>query len=87
MSLPPLLVRVGYGSWRLWFPLFLLWPLVFVLCVPLFLLAALVLVSLGGESLRRLGRFGAGLYATLCAVRGTQVRVDTPEALIVVEFY
>jgi hypothetical protein len=86
MNLPPLAAHVGYRCWGLWLPLFLLWPLI-LLAVPLYLLGAVVLDLSGLFAFRELTRFGAGLYALLCGVRGTRVRVETPQARIVVDVY
>jgi hypothetical protein len=80
MILPPMLARLRIGSVSIWLPLFLLWPLVLLLAVPLFVVGMLVLPFLRGPAPLEAVRFCGGLYAVLCGLRGTSVSVDAPTA-------
>lgn len=63
----------------LWFPIFLLWPFLFLLALPLFILTFVGMIFWDPRSLGRTGLLFAGIYRTLCQLRGTRVEVIDPE--------
>jgi hypothetical protein len=76
MIVPPMLVYLRIQTLRLWLPLFLLWPFVLLLALPL-----LVVVLIASPFVRGLGaweavRFCGGCYQVLCGLRGTSVSVE-----------
>jgi hypothetical protein len=87
MKFPPWLARVGYGSWTLWLPLVILWPLWLAAFSLILLFGGIAALVIPGESLARFGTFVAGLYRLLCEVRGTRVSVEEAPHRIVVAFY
>lgn len=81
MNRPPLLIRLGFGKregkFRLWLPLFILFPflvVILLLLAPFLLLAALVLWSFGWGKPFLL--FIPVLLGILWALRGLEVDVD-----------
>jgi hypothetical protein len=80
-------VRLRSPSWRmptLWLPLFLIWPLVFVIVLPLAALGLLVALVLpdrsAGAGLKVLGAF----YVFCCELRGTKIDVNGPDSEILI---
>lgn len=88
--IPPLWMSVsvkegpgGGRPFRLWLPLFLLWPLL-ILFFPLVLLMMLMIVVVfGGRSLEAIRE----VYFLLCALRGLRVDVDGPSDRVRVRVY
>jgi hypothetical protein len=82
MKLPPMFAKVAIhrqtGVVRLWFPLFILWVLLFLLLIPFLLLAALALLVVPRRY--RFGPLARGAYFTLCETRGTVVEVRAPRS-------
>jgi hypothetical protein len=85
MNYPPLSLRLriagpGIPSLNLWLPLFLVWPILFALLVFLSpLLLILFAVGYFVFSIRLdVFLFLAGVYQTLCALKGLRVEVDGP---------
>ncbi|MHB1345032.1 MAG: hypothetical protein ACYCX3_11845 [Thermoleophilia bacterium] len=92
MSLPPLLTlvriaRPGRRGFGLWVPVFLLWPLLFVIGLLALAAAAhadaVLLVS--GQTYHHYTRLVAGSFALLGETRGTTVRVAGPDTNIHIE--
>jgi len=91
MTFPPSVMRVRVRNARrqfgLWFPLFILWPLVALialLLVPLALIGALILWPRGWG--RPLLLAGPLLFALLFALRGLTVEVGNPSEQILISF-
>jgi hypothetical protein len=81
MTLPPLLLRVRlvapHHRWpTLWLPVFLLWPLVFVLVLALALPALLLSCIIAPRSIGAVLAVVFAAYALLCALRGTLIDVS-----------
>lgn len=81
MIIPPLLLRVRLVApnhrWpTLWLPVFLLWPLLFVLVLLLGLPALLFLCIAAPRSVGPVLSVVFAAYATLCATRGTSIDVN-----------
>ena len=78
ISMPPYLIRIGiYNQHRrlgMWFPLFLLWPLVAALALILFPIVLLIAIVFWyqGWSWRVL-MVGPAILACLCNLRGLSV--------------
>jgi len=90
--LPPALthvrvVRPGGKRFGLWVPVFLLWPLLFVLGLVALAIAALAdsILYASGRTYHHYTRLVAGLFALLGKTRGTVVRVDGPDTDIHIE--
>jgi len=82
MKLPPALARFDYGTHRFWLPIFLLWPLMLLLFALIFFAGAIWLALTQKSSVQDLDRFLSGLYAMICASRGTQIDVDASDRCI-----
>jgi len=81
MNRPPMFMRIGFGKrhgkFKLWFPLFILFPLLVVillLMTPFLLLAALVLWSFGRGKPPLL--FIPVLLGLLWALRGLEIDIN-----------
>ena len=69
-------------AFRLWIPLFLLWPFalaLFILLFPLVVLAALFRLAWTGHYFP-VGRFTLHLYQLFSAMLGTKVQIHTPSS-------
>ena len=91
MMVPPSVLRVRVQSperrIRLWIPLFIIWPPLFLIALllwPLVLVAAALLWRRGLG--RPLLRGGPRLYALVCGLRGLEVRVEEPSEGVLVSF-
>ena len=87
MKILPWMMRIritGRGFWMptLWLPLFLLWPLVLLLAIPVFLLAIIVVLIFDTRSIGRLMKLFKGLYLTLCELRGMLIDVSDPKGCV-----
>lgn len=87
MTLPPSVARLEYGTRRFWLPLFLLWPILFLLFVLIFFAGAIALAVMPKSTLQGLGRFLSGLYVMICASRGAQLDVHASERRISLSLY
>lgn len=85
MIMPPAVTRIRVERSRgkdlkLWLPVILLWPLLFVVGLLALAVAALAdaVLLLGGRSYHHYTRLIAGCLEILAETRGTTVRVDGP---------
>lgn len=88
MILPPLMVRLRWGRrWPpgIWIPLFLLWPLVLLLAVPILLLAAGVALSQGWFP--RFLQGVAAAYRVVCESRGIRIDVGEGSSRLSIRMY
>ncbi len=85
MIVPPAFILMGFGwRFRLWLPLFLLWPvglIVIVIVVPLTLLADIVLY-LAGQRFHSYTRLFVGVLGILNATRGLTAVVHSGDTNI-----
>ena len=84
MKLLPLFIRfrMCHKAWvmpTVWLPVVLLWPFVFLLLVPLFLLGLVAIVLLDNRSVSRFFQLCSGTYGAICELRGTRVEVEDRE--------
>ena len=87
MMRPPMLLKLRFGKFRLWLPLFLVGPLFLagaLLLLPLVLLAAIILLPFGW-SLAVL-MLGPAIMRIICALRGLQVDVDDGKEKVYISF-
>lgn len=78
-------VRGGEGRGvRLWIPLILLWPVVFLLAVVG--LVFLVVISLVSRRARALIRSIPAMFITVCSLRGLKVDVNDGDDVVFLEF-
>jgi hypothetical protein len=89
MTLPPALLRVAVESpdtrsFRLWLPLFLLWPLLLVLGVLALVLTLLVDIALwvAGDRYHHYTLFLLGVFRMTADLRGTTVHVRGDDSLV-----
>jgi hypothetical protein len=92
MMLPPALLRMqisgSHSSWpRLWLPLFVLWPLFWVLFAFASACVVLALWLSAQTSVARALEMCTQAYALLCAVRGTHVDVVGARSRILIRVY
>lgn len=85
MILPPAIMYVavkepGKKGWWFWLPLFLLWPLVLLLLVPVVCITVFVdiVTWLAGARFHRYTEFVLRLMGLLAECRGTSVDVESP---------
>jgi hypothetical protein len=78
MKFPPWLACVRLGSWTLWLPLVLLWPLWLLTFALIFALGGIAAFVMRGESVARFGAFAAALYQLPCELRGTRMSLEGP---------
>jgi hypothetical protein len=71
--IPPSLLYLRIGSFGLWLPIFLFWPLG-LLIAPFLLLAGLFS--------RKPIRFTVEAYRLCCAFRGTRIDIEQPDQRI-----
>ena len=83
MKMPPYLIDMRVGGtaehpFRLWLPLFLLWPLLALLVLPVLTLAIIADVALYvlGQEYHSFTLLLLGLLETLGEIRGLVVRVN-----------
>ena len=94
MILPPLVIDVhvretGARSFRIWFPLVLLWPLLLVVFGFALIVSLLVDIALFGVGARyyHYTPLLLGALRLLAEVRGTQAHVHNPTTLVDVDIY
>ena len=92
MTFPPSLlrlrVRTPEHAWpTLWLPLFLVWPLLLLLLVPLALVGLLVAIVLDPRQTARAFELVGALFAVVCGLRGLQVDVVGRGAQVLISFH
>lgn len=86
--IPPILIKPhiaegGKNKFRLWLPLFLIWPLMAALLALLSPIILIILMAIWVSAPRRpLFRSLAFSYQLLCALRGLEVEVVEPDSLV-----
>jgi len=68
-------VRLGAGP-RLWLPVFLLWPVLWLLLLVFLVVACMLDVASGLSGVLLALRATRELYALMCSVRGTRCEVS-----------
>jgi hypothetical protein len=91
MTFPPSLlrlrVRTPEHAWpTLWLPLFLVWPLLCLLLVPLALVVLLVAIALDPRQAARAFALVGALFAVVCGLRGVHIDVVGERAQILISF-
>ena len=93
MMWPPSVLRIrvtraGRNGFRLWLPLFLVWPAVLALCLALFPVAVLVAVALWreghGKAVLLAGPLAFGFF---CALRGLSIEKEGAEGSTCIRFW
>ena len=92
MMLPPALLRLRLRSPRaswptLWLPLFLLWPLLFVLFALIASFGVVALCVAAQLSVARAFELCSSTYRLVCATRGTHVDVTGPRSHVLITIY
>jgi hypothetical protein len=92
MTFPPCLLRLRLRTpehaWpTLWLPLFLVWPLLFLLLVPLALVVLLVEIVLDRDQNMRPFQLLSALFAVVCGLRGTLVDVRDRDTRVLISFH
>lgn len=94
MILPPIVIDVhvreaGKRAFRIWFPLFVLWPLLLVIVLLALVITVLVDVAmwLAGARTYNLTRLLIGSLHLLADTRGTSAYVNSPTTLVNVKIY
>jgi len=94
MILPPLVIDVkvrdtGSRSFRIWFPFFLLWPLLLIVVGFALLVALLVDIALylAGARYHHYTLLLLGALHLLAEVRGTHAHVRSSTSLVDVDIY
>ena len=95
MILPPIVIDVRVRenddahSFRIWFPFFILWPLLLVIVILALVIAVLVDVAMWVVGARpyNLTRLLIGSMHLLADTRGTSAYVNTPDSLVDVKIY
>ena len=92
--LPPLVIDVrvreeGQRTFFMWLPLFLLWPILFVLvgCALIISVTLDLAFWLAGASFYHFTATIIGALRVLAAVRGTRVHVDSDTTFVRVNIY
>jgi hypothetical protein len=94
MVLPPYVIDVrvrerGAHGFRIWFPFFVLWPLLLVIVAFALVVTVLVDVAmwLAGARPYHLTQLLIGAMRLLADTRGTVARVNSPTTLVDVKIY
>lgn len=92
MTFPPSLlrlrVRTPEHAWpTLWLPLFLVWPLLVLLLVPLALVVLLVAIALDPGQTARAFKVVGALFAVVCGLRGMYIDVVGRRAQVLISFH
>lgn len=94
MILPPIVIDVhvrerNARNFRIWFPFFILWPLLLVIVILALVIALLVDVAmwLAGARTYNLTRLLIGSLHLLADTRGTSAYVNSPTTLVDVKIY
>ena len=92
MTFPPSLlrlrVRTPEHAWpTLWLPLFLVWPLLVVLLVPLALAVLLVAIVLDPRHTARAFELAGALFAVVGGLRGMHIDVAGKRGQVLISFH
>jgi hypothetical protein len=94
MILPPIVIDVhvrerNARTHRIWFPFFILWPLLLVIVILALVITVLVDVAmfLAGARTYNLTRLLIGSLHLLADTRGTSAYVNSPTTLVDVKIY
>ena len=92
MRFPPSVVRLRVGTpervWpTLWLPLFLVWAVLFVLLVPLALMALPVAIVLDGRQTSRAFGLAGALLAVVCGLRGLHLDIADGHTQFLISFH
>ena len=92
MTFPPSLlrlrVRTSEHAWPiLWLPLFVVWPLLFLLLVPPALVGLLVAIVLDWRQTTRAFELVSALCAAVCGLRGVNIDVVGERAQVLISFH
>ncbi len=72
----PSWLRVRWGRWPgLWLPIFLLWPLWWLLLLTAFVLACALSAPAGRGGIARVFDAARGLHTLLCSTRGARCEI------------
>lgn len=89
MTLPPSLLGIGFPTkegrhWRLWLPIFVLWPLAFILGVITLVvaIAADITLTLAGARFHGYSRLLIGCMSAVCAIRGLRIYAKGGESTV-----
>jgi len=79
----------GSGNFRIWFPFFVLWPLLLVLVGFVVLITALVDLALwaSGARYHHYTLLVLSTMQLLSQTRGTHAHIDSAESLVTVDIY
>jgi hypothetical protein len=72
---------------ELWLPLFVIWPLVLVLLLPLLLLGLCVALVVEARSVVQWLALLWGVYTLLCELRGVRIDVRGPGSQVLVSIF
>jgi hypothetical protein len=92
MTFPPSLlrlrVRTPEHAWpTLWLPLFLVWPVLFLLLVPLALVVLVVAIALDPRQTARAFQLVGALFAVVCGLRGLHIDVVSRRTQVLISLY
>lgn len=83
-------IKVRSTLWRmptLWLPLFLLWPLFFILLVLLFALGFIFTLILEARSISRFFVSYGAFYDLLCETRGTKINLEGKDTYVFIAIH
>jgi hypothetical protein len=81
-------MRTPEHNWpTLWLPLFLVWPLLFLLVVPLALVVLVAAIVLDPRQTARAFELVGALFAVVCGLRGVHVDVVGGSAQVLISFH
>ena len=92
MMFPPSLmwlrVHTSERAWpTLWLPLFLVWPLLLLLLIPLSLVVLLVAIMLDPRQTPRAFELAGSLFAVVCGLRGLHINVVGRHGQFLISFH
>lgn len=93
MRVPPLtigvrVVKESRTKFKMWFPLFLLWPLLLALLLPVLLVTLVVdAVCLLAGARRTYTRFVLTAFEVLAAMRDMDIYVENPNQVVALTFH
>jgi hypothetical protein len=92
MKLPPSIVHVRVVPVRgwmpgLWLPLFVIWPLLLVLLLPLALLGLCLALVIQARALPHWLALCSGVYTLLCELRGIRVDVRGSGSQVLISIF
>jgi hypothetical protein len=71
----------------LWLPLFLIWPLLLLLLVPLTVLGLLVAIVLDSRHIARAFELMGAVLAAVCGLRGVDIDVVGERGQVLISFH